>query len=138
LDDKFRVEDFGLYIEEGHDHPPTPIFERKTMHIPGKEGVWDFGTEIKEKYLNLPLATQGRDRAELQRRLNAFVAFLFDEYGKPREIKLVYDYEPDKFYMVKVSEQFSPERIRPFARFIFPLVANEGCKFASANEYDPK
>ena len=131
MDDKFRLEDFGLYIEEGHDHPATPNIERKTMPIPGMDGVWDFGTEIREKPFNLPLATQVRDRPKLQQSLNNFVAFLFDEYGKPREIKLVYDYEPDKFYMVKVSDQFSPERIRPFARFMLPLVADDGHKFSN-------
>jgi len=137
MDDKYRFEDFGLYVEEGHDHPATPVFEQKTMHIPGMEGLWDFGTEIKEKPFSFPLATHSRDRMDLQRRLNDFVAFLFDPFGKPREIKIVYDYEPDKFYTVKVSGQFSPERVRPFSRFVLPLVANDPMKYATANEYDP-
>lgn len=138
LDDEYRLEDFGLYLEEGHDHPPVPNFNNKTIHIPGRPGSWDFGSEIREKPFNWPLGTQGRDRVILQRQLNDFVAFLFDEYGQPREFKLVYDYEPDKYYMVKVREQFNPERVRPFARFSLPLVANDGLKYASANEYDPK
>lgn len=131
LDDKYKFKDFGLYVEEGHDHPVTPSFVRKVMHIPGRPGQWDFGTEIREKAFQIPLATQSRDRVELQRRLNNFVAFLFDEFGQPREFKLVYDYEPGKFYKVKVAESFSPERVRPFSRFILPLVANDPYKYSN-------
>lgn len=132
MDDKYRISDFGLYVEEGHNHPATPNFQRKTMHIPGKAGEWDFGTEIRSKSLDIPLATQAWDRVKLQQSLNSFVAFLFDPFGKPREIKIVYDYEPDKFYMVKVSDSFSPERVRPFARFILPLVASKPYKYSNS------
>ena len=130
LDDKYRLENFGLYVEEGHDYPATPNFHRKTMHIPGRPGYWDFGSEIRDKPFNIPLATQSKDRVELQWRLNNFVTFLFDEFGKPREFKLVYDYEPSKFYMVKVSDSFSPTRVRPFSRFILPLVADNPYKYS--------
>lgn len=131
LDDKYKFKDFGLYVEEGHDHPVTPSFVRKVMHIPGRPGQWDFGTELREKAFQIPLATQSRDRVELQRRLNNFVAFLFDEFGQPREFKLAYDYEPGKFYKVKVAESFSPERVRPFSRFMLPLVANDPYKYSN-------
>lgn len=130
FDEKYKPEDFGLYVEEGHNHPVTPSFARKVMHIPSRAGMWDFGTEIREKTFNIPFATQGRDMMKLQQKLNTFVEFLFDEEGKPREIKLVYDYEPDKFYTVKVSDQFSPERVRPFSRFILPLVADDPYKYS--------
>lgn len=124
MDDKYRFEDFGLIQEEGHDHPPTPNFNRKTIHIPGRTGTWEFGSEIREKPFNIPLGTLGRDRIKLQQQLNDFVAFLFDDFGQPREFKIVYDYEPDKYYIVKVREQFNPQRVRPFTRFTLPLVAN--------------
>lgn len=130
MDDKYRLEDFGLYLEEGHDHPLTPVFEQKTMHIAGRPGMWDFGSEIKEKRGNWPIATNGKDLNELQQKLNAFVAFLFDEFGKPRTFKVVYDYEPDKYYMMKVASQFSPDRIKPFNRFVLPVVAYDPYKYS--------
>src|SRR5690606_801903 len=70
-----------------------------------------------------PLGLQEYDGLEKQRKLSEFVAFLFDEYSRPREIKLTFDYEPDKYYLVKVANGFSPERIMSFAIFYLPLVA---------------
>lgn len=133
LDDKYRFEDWGLIIEEGHEHPAMPNFERKTIAIPGRAGLWDFGTETREKPFNLPIASlyaNKKDQSRLQQKLNDFVAFLFDEFGQPREIKLVYDYEPDKFYTVKISDSFTPERIRPFAKFVLPFVAYDPYKYS--------
>lgn len=134
LDDDYRFEDWGFYVEEGHEHPAMPYFERKTLAISGRAGLWDFGTEIREKSFNLPIAslyTHKKDQAKLQQKLNNFVAFLFDEFGQPREIKLVYDYEPDKFYTVKISDSFTPERVRPFAKFVLPLVADDPYKYSN-------
>lgn len=138
MDDKYRFNDFGLVQEEGHNHPPFPNIQNKTMSIPGRPGSWYFGTEKGPKPLYFPLATQGRDRGKLQRSLNDFVAFLFDEYGNPREIKIVYDYEPDKFYIARVNESFDVTRVRPFASFVLPMVAYDPYKYATANQYDPK
>ncbi|GAB2561165.1 distal tail protein Dit [Gracilibacillus alcaliphilus] len=129
LDDKYRPSNFGLVLEEGHSHPTTGKIVNKTTSIPGMPGRWNFGSEIQEKPFNLPFGTQGRDRNKLQQQLNDFVSFLFNEHGRPRLFKLVYDYEPDKYYMVQVSDQFDPERVRPFARFNLPLVANDPHKY---------
>lgn len=137
IDDK-RLEDFGLYLEEGQQHPATPYFQHNTMEIAGMPGVWDFGTEIREKRFEFPIATNGIERFEMQRRINSLVAFLCDEFGKPREIKLVFDYEPDKFYTAKLAEQFVPDMVKPFTRFYLPFIAFDPFKYASANQYDPK
>lgn len=124
MDDQYRLEDFGLICEVGHENPMTPNIERKTLAIPGKVGLWDFGTEIKEKNFNYPIGLIEMDRMELQQKLNQFVDFLFDPFGQPRTIKIVFDYEPDKFYMVKCRETISPERIINAGRFNLPFVAD--------------
>lgn len=131
LDDKYRLEDFGLIAEIGHGNPITPKIENKTIPIPGRAGLWDFGSEIKEKQISLPVACVGEDRITLQQNLNDFVAFLCDEYGKPREMKVVFDYEPDKFYTAKLVGQIEPERIIHLGRFVFDLVANDPYKYSN-------
>lgn len=131
IDGKYRLREFGLYIEEGHNHPAISNFENKTLAIPGMPGVWDFGTELREKPFILPIATTGIERAKMQQRLNALVAFLCDEYGKPRNVKLVFDYEPDKFYITKLSEQITPDMIKPFTRFELKFVAMDPYKYSN-------
>lgn len=124
MDDKYRFEDFGLICEIGHENPLTPNIERKTLAIPGRVGLWDFGAEIREKPFNFPMGLIEMDRMELQNKLNQFVDFLFDPFGQPRSIKMVFDYEPDKFYLVKCSELISPERMINASRFNLPFVAD--------------
>lgn len=130
MDDKYRLKDFGLIAEVGHENPITPKIENKTLPIPGRAGLWDFGSEIKEKEISIPVACVGHDRINLQQKLNDFVAFLCDEFGKPREIKVVFDYEKDKFYTVKLAEQLNPERIIHLGRFMLPFVANDPFKYS--------
>jgi|SRR5699024_9151502 len=130
LDDNYRLEDFGLIAEIGHGNPITPKIENKTIPIPGRAGLWDFGSEIKEKQISLPVACVGEDRIILQQNLNDFVAFLCDEYGKPRDMKVVFDYEPDKFYTAKLAGQLEPERIIHLGRFALELVANDPYKYS--------
>lgn len=124
MDDKYRFEDFGLICEVGHEHPLTPNMERKTLAIPGRVGLWDFGVEIRERPFNFPMGLIEMDRMELQYKLNKFIDFLFDPFGQPRSIKIIFDYEPDKFYLVKCSEVISPERMINASRFNLPFVAD--------------
>jgi phage-related protein len=119
------ISDWGLQIQKEHDHPAVGDLRRKTMVIPGMDGEWDFGSELGPKPFRFPLGFIEYDMYEKQRKLNDFVAFLFDSYGKPREMKLSFDYEPDKYYLVKVSNGFTPRRIWGLAFFDLPLIANK-------------
>lgn len=123
LDDKYRLEDFGFICEPGYDDPLTPSFSRKTYSIPGREGVIPFGTEIKEKEFAYPLIIMERFHIEMQRKFEKFIAFFFDEYGQPRTIKMVRDYDPGKFYYVELAQQITPDRLAEDGKFVLPLVA---------------
>ncbi|MBH1941631.1 phage tail family protein [Mobilitalea sibirica] len=122
LDGK-KLSEFGLICQPGHEHPMTPIFENLSLAIPGKDGLYVFGTEIRERLITLPLTLIEIDRVIRQQRLREFAAFLVDVYGKPRMIKLVFDYSPDKYYMVKCSEQMIPELLKSTGSFALPFTA---------------
>lgn len=127
--DNYTFADFGLIEEFGHVHPSTPEFSDKTISIPGRPGVISFGTEIRAIQFTFPLKVFVRDRFERQRRKNNFVAFLFDEYMRPREFKLRFTYEPDKYYWVKVSNQITPEMLTVTDQFELTLIANDPRKY---------
>jgi predicted phage tail component-like protein len=122
--DGYKPSYFGLKVRRAHSHP-APSTREKTIVIPGKNGVWDFGAEMDVRTFNLPLAFVEVDRIALQKRIREFVSFLFDHYGKPRDIKLIFDYEPDKYYMVRYSGQINPERLIGIGQFELPLKAND-------------
>lgn len=136
--DGIPISDFGLVVQSDHDHPLVGDVRNKTMTIPGMPGSWDFGSELGPKNFNIPLGLSEQNHLDKQRKLNEFVAFLFDQYGKPRELKLTFDYEPDKYYLVKVATGFSPQRMMSFAFFMLPLKANKPhkCFMLPSDEID--
>jgi phage-related protein len=124
LDDRDPRE-FGLIFLKDHYHPHTPEMRSKTLIIPGRPGAWDFGSEWGSRPINLPFGIIEYDRLVMQRKIRAFVAFLLDPYGRPREVKLTFDYDPDKHYPVKLAAQISPERLFFAEQFELPLVAHD-------------
>lgn len=130
LDDK-PIEDFGFIVEPGQEDPITPNFERKTLAIPGRPGLWDFGEEIREKSFSFSLRIIERFYDRMQSAFNELVAFLFDEYGKPRVIKIIRDYEPDKFIMAKVMQQLIPQRLDEEGTLTLPFVAYDPYKYSN-------
>lgn len=127
--ENYTFEDFGLIEEFGHVHPSTPEINEQTLSIPGRPGLLSLGTQIGAKQFSLPVKVFVRDRYERQRRKNKFVAFLFDEYRQPREFKLSFDYEQDKYYIAKIANQFTPEMLFQMDQFELPLVANDPTKY---------
>lgn len=127
--DNYTFEDFGLIEEFGHVHPSTPEFNEQTLSIPGRPGLLSLGTQIGAKQFNFPLKVFIRNRIERQRRKNKFVAFLFDEYRRPREFKLSFDYDPDKYYIAKVGSQFSPEMLFQMDQFELSLIAQNPTRY---------
>ncbi|OFD61431.1 phage tail domain-containing protein [Bacillus mycoides] len=123
MDDKYRFEDFGFDCEPGYEDSITPVFDRKTYSIPGIEGVVPFGTEIKETHFSYPLKIMERFHIEMQLKFERFASFFFDEYGNPREIKMVRDYDPSKYYFVEVSQQLLPDRLPEDGSLVIPLIA---------------
>lgn len=132
FDDNYRLEDFGFRAYMEHEHEAVPSIKRKAIAIPGRPGTWNFGSEIGERHFNIPLKVTDHDRIELQRKQSAFVAFLFDEFGKPRPIKMTFDYEPDKHYTVEISSSVSPNNAIHFFRAMgLPLVASDPYKYSN-------
>lgn len=127
--DNYTFEDFGHIEEFGHVHPSTPEFSDKTISIPGRPGLLSFGTQIGAKQFTFSLKVFVRDRYERQRRKNNFVAFLFDAYRQPKTFKLTLDYEPDKYYLAKVSSQITPEMLAVMDQFELTVVANDPDKY---------
>lgn len=127
--DGYKLDYFGLKLLTGHNHP-TPSTRDKTLVIPGKHGTWDFGSEVENRIFNFPLAFVESDNSILQKRIRNFVSFLFDPKGKPRIIKLVFDYEPEIYYSVKFSGQISPQRLFGLGKFEIQMVAHDPVAYA--------
>lgn len=136
LDGK-TLDEFGLTPMPGHEFQIlAPTVDRKVT-IPLRFGAYDFGADLAEKEFTFPLAwAKELSRVELQKKIREFAAFLVDSRGRPRDIKLVFDYEPDKWYTVRYAGQMTPERLLNMAFFELPMVAHDPFAYAVLEQYD--
>ncbi|TYS14270.1 hypothetical protein FZC78_19125 [Rossellomorea vietnamensis] len=136
MDDQYRFEDFGFYCEPGNEDPATPDYENKTLFIPGKIGEWDFGAEVKGRPFSFPLKIMDRFYTNMQRNLNDFVAFLLDPYGKPRLIKIEFDYDPGKYCMAKLNGPVVPQRVDGEWVVNLNFKANDPLKYSNTENHE--
>lgn len=133
LDDNYRLEDFGYRALLEHYHEAIPEIRDKTMSIPGMAGRWNFGSELGSKPFEIPIQALGLDSLDLQGKQNDLVAFLMNEFGNPRPIKMVFDYEPDKFYTVEISGSVAPTLKAHIIRSnTLPFVAHDPYKYSES------
>jgi predicted phage tail component-like protein len=135
LDDR-PLSDFGIALMSPATHPMAPQTEDITLQVPGRDGLYYFGSKFGERRFSFPCGMVWElNEVDLQRRLREFTAFLLDTKGKPREMRLTFDYEPEKYYLVKYSGQLSPERFYSLGTFALPLTAFDPYAYAEATVY---
>lgn len=118
------LKQLGLALLPGFQHPAAPPIRDYTVSIPGRPGAYYFGSDIDPLEFNLPLIIKPQeDRFSLAAAIRKMVAAFIDPYGKPKEVKLIYDYEPDKYYKVQYSGSLSIDRYFKMGKFELPLIA---------------
>lgn len=128
---------FGIELISPADHPMAPQTEDITLKVPGRDGLYHFGSTFGERNFSFECGViREIDETEMQRKLREFTAFLLDAYGKPREIKITFDYEPEKYYLVKFAGQISASRFYSIGTFTLPFTAFDPYAYAEMNAYD--
>jgi predicted phage tail component-like protein len=118
-----KLSEYGIICQRGYIHPSTPNISNKELSIPGKDGIYDFGVQVGERRFSFPLALINDNNTYLQHGIRAFIMDLFDHYGKPKTITLVFDYEPDKYYKARCTSQISPDKITRTGLFTIEFTA---------------
>lgn len=114
----------GLALLPGFQHPAAPPIRDYTVSIPGRPGAYYFGSDIDPLEFNLPLIIKPQeDRYRLSAAIRKMVSVFIDSYGKPKRIKLIYDYEPDKYYLAQYSGSLPIDRYFRMGKFELPLIA---------------
>jgi len=115
----------GIQLLAGYDDPAAPSTRDRTLEIPGKHGVWNFGSIMAEKEFNLRCAFECASQASLQARIRTLNDLLFDDDGKPEDLSLVFDKEPDYTYTVRYKGSLPIVRLvgATIGEFNLPLVA---------------
>lgn len=76
----------GLALLPGFQHPAAPPIRDYTVSIPGRPGAYYFGSDIDPLEFNLPLIIKPQeDRFLLTAAIRKMVAAFIDPYGKPKK-----------------------------------------------------
>jgi predicted phage tail component-like protein len=123
LDGK-RPSELGFVVLADHKNDMLPEVENVTLSIPGRHGLYYLDSRFNARTFEIPCGIiQQKTWGDLQHIVRRLASFFVDPYGKPRAIKLKFDYEPDKFYIVRYSGSLSIERLIRLGRFTLSLTA---------------
>ena len=129
--------DFGLAVLPNHEHEAIPETIDRTLSIPEKDGLLYYGSNLGAREFNIPMIVIPQDnRIEMQKRIREFSKFILNQYGKPKVFKIIFDYEPDKYYHVRFSGRVTPERYYRMAEFDLPLIADDPFAYSGFGAYD--
>ncbi|PFJ07570.1 phage tail protein [Bacillus cereus] len=117
------LNELGLALLPGHEHLAAPSTRDYTVTIPGMSGAYDFGADLEARPFTLPLLVKQQSSYELAPKIREIMKTFFDPYGKPKTVKLIFDYEPDKYYKVRYSGSLDTTRFKTMANLTFPLTA---------------
>lgn len=122
--DDVNIEKLGLRMRKGHEHPLTGGTLDRFISIPGKHGVYDYGADLEALQITLPLTIREDRPINLQTKLSDLKRILLDGKGKTRTFKLSFGYEPDRYYLVRLTGSVPLERyFKGYGRFDLPLIA---------------
>lgn len=129
-------EQLGMLVMRQSQRPVLPSTRDRTLEIPGRNGAWDFGADMQPRLFSLECAFSTRDSFELQMRVETLARLLVDNYGKPREVELVFSVHPDWTYYVRYSGSMPIDRVAGLGTFSLPLVAFEPYSLGPMNVYE--
>ena len=124
--------DLGLHLLAESEETVIPQVRQESVVIPGRHGeiVFDSYLESKRLFPSVLIPRQAT-LYDVQDILRKVVSLLVDEYGRPKDVKVVYDYEPDKYMVARMNGYLSPERISTAGKFLIPLYANDPFLYSS-------
>jgi predicted phage tail component-like protein len=130
--------DLGLHLLAGSDETMMPETRQDTLTIPDRHGaiVFDSYLEPRRLFPQILIPSQATLN-DVQGIVRKVSSLLVDEYGKPKDVKVIYDYEPDKYYIARLTGYISVDRIAKAGIFLIPLYAYDPMAYAEANAYDP-
>lgn len=117
------AEELGIIMLRSSARPILPSTVDRSVAIPGRNGVRDFGADIGVRQFVLECAFIEKDRFALERRVMALAAHLVDSYGRPREMELELATRPGQTFAVRYVGSLSIDRIYGTGQFSLPLTA---------------
>lgn len=133
IDGRHETE-FGLKRVSGISVPPLANFDNNLQDISSnKLGLWDFGTSVQTKPITASFVIPEVSKDEAYVRAERFVSLFLDERGIPKVVKMVLDFDPNRYYYVKLASSPTNDRDVLYRTNMLELnlIANPGVKFSN-------
>jgi predicted phage tail component-like protein len=129
--------DLGLHLLAGSDETMMPETRQDTLTIPDRHGaiVFDSYLEPRRLFPQILIPSQATLN-DVQGIVRKVSSLLVDEYGKPKDVKLIYDYEPEKYYIARLTGYISVDRIAKAGIFLIPMYAYDPFAYSISTAYD--
>jgi predicted phage tail component-like protein len=118
------IAEFGVRVLAGSQHDALPETRDRTVTIPGRHGVYDFGADLGVRQFELKCGLiDAVDSADLQAKIRKLASELTDVYGRPKTVRLTFSEEPDKYYAVRYTGRVGVDRIHRLGFFLLAFTA---------------
>ena len=128
--------DLGFKVKTDSEGMLLPATKDRIEDIPFLAGEVDMGSEPSSITHNLQCRVLGKSNANLVETRNKIASFFTDEKGRAKTVKVIFDYEPDKYYKARYNSSIPIQKQVTHFDFTLPLISFDPFKRASANEYD--
>lgn len=132
-------EDFNLRPLKDHQNASQSDYRALTIGIPGQSQQFYFGSEIEGKP---PIIINFKklivEEYEINRIIDKLNLFLFDEFKQPRELKVIWDYDPFKYVWLRVANGFTIDRSSFMNGFSIPFNQFDDDRYAIEEVNDVK
>jgi predicted phage tail component-like protein len=116
--------DLGLHLLADSSEPMLPDTREVKLTIPGKHGAYVFDSYFEPRtFFPRILIPSQADLTEVQQITRQISTMLLDAKGKPKDVTLIYDYEPDKHYIARFNGYIAIDRIAKTGIFPIPFTA---------------
>jgi len=114
----------GFKVMIDTEEPILPSTVDRTLAIPGKRGVYDFGSDVSFRLFEISCAIL-KSGVQLQQTLSSIAKALTDNDGNPKWVELTFDNDPLKVFEVRYMGNLRINRMSNISTFKLPLMARE-------------
>jgi hypothetical protein len=121
-----KLEELGYKVLLNSQQSSLPGTQDSTVHIRGKNGLYDFGSDILERDFELICYVPKDTNYDVKSSIRELAAFLIDGKGKPKKVQMIFKNEKDRAFYVKYSGAVPIQYlVNNKAKFTLPLIAHD-------------
>lgn len=137
IDDIGLKSDLGIRARETSEYMSIPELRSYVQAIPGMHGAHFVDSDLEPRPFALDCRILDNSHENMQRKARDLAALLFDQFGKPKEIRLVFGHESEKWYKARYEGYIPIQKRAISANFTLPLIAYDPYAYAPMTYYDP-